>query len=73
MIKEEFFMVFGIFNFGPTELLVVLFIVLIIFGPRKLPEIGRSFGEMLSNFRKSTKNDVPEGEEQQENKKEATK
>lgn len=50
-------MSFGFFNLGPTELIVVLFIVLIIFGPRKLPEIGKAFGEMLSGFRKGSKED----------------
>ncbi len=45
----------GFVNFGVKELILVLFIVLIIFGPKKLPEIGRSFGEMLGNFRKGTK------------------
>lgn len=47
---------FGFFNLGPTELIIILVIVLIIFGPKKLPDIGRSIGEMLSNFRNSTKN-----------------
>lgn len=50
-------MTFGIFNLGPTELIVILFIVLIIFGPRKLPEIGKAFGEMISGFRKGSKED----------------
>lgn len=48
-------MYFGFFNFSPTELIVVLLIVLVIFGPKKLPDIGRAFGEMLSNFRKGQK------------------
>ena len=46
----------GFINFGVKELILVLLIVLVIFGPKKLPEIGRSFGEMLSNFRKGTQN-----------------
>lgn len=51
-------MSFGVFNLGPTELIVILAIVLIIFGPRKLPEIGKAFGEMLSGFRKGSKEEV---------------
>ena len=47
-------MCFGFFNLGPLELIVIMGIVLLIFGPKKLPQIGRSFGEMLSNFRKGT-------------------
>ena len=37
---------------GTTELLVVLAIVLIIFGPKALPKLGRSLGKTLGSFRK---------------------
>ncbi|MGE5404934.1 MAG: twin-arginine translocase TatA/TatE family subunit [Candidatus Saccharibacteria bacterium] len=39
--------------FQPGHLLVILIIVLIIFGPGKLPQVGRGFGQMISDFRKS--------------------
>ena len=35
---------------GTTELLVVLAIVLIIFGPKALPKLGRSLGKTLGSF-----------------------
>ena len=38
------------------ELIVILFIALIIFGPRKLPEVGKSLGQALKSFRDGTKN-----------------
>ncbi len=38
---------------GPTELLVILLIVIIIFGARRLPELGKSLGEGIKNFKKS--------------------
>ncbi len=38
---------------GPQELLLVLLIVIIIFGARKLPELGKSLGEGIKNFKKS--------------------
>ena len=38
---------------GPTELLLILAIVLIIFGGRKIPEIARGLGEGIRNFRDS--------------------
>lgn len=38
---------------GPTELLLILLIVIIIFGARKLPELGKSLGEGIKNFKKS--------------------
>jgi sec-independent protein translocase protein TatA len=43
---------FGFLEFiGTTELLVVLFVALIVFGPRKLPELGRSLGQALRQVR----------------------
>jgi len=36
---------------GTTELLVVLFVALLVFGPRKLPELGRSLGQALKQVR----------------------
>ncbi len=50
---------FGFVNLGVKELILILLIVLIIFGPKKLPEIGRSLGKMLSNFKSSTENEEP--------------
>ncbi len=52
---------------GPTELLVIMGLVLLVFGPKKLPEIGRSFGKGLKEFRQATKEikesvDVGDGE-----------
>lgn len=38
---------------GPTELLLIILIVVIIFGARRLPELGKSLGEGIKNFRKS--------------------
>ena len=41
-------------NIGIPGLILILFLVLIIFGPKKLPEIGRAFGQTLKEFKKST-------------------
>jgi len=38
---------------GPTELILIIVIIVIIFGARKLPELGKSLGEGIKNFRKS--------------------
>jgi sec-independent protein translocase protein TatA len=40
-------------SIGPTELILILLIVIIIFGARKLPDLGRSIGEGIKNFKKS--------------------
>ena len=40
-------------NVGPLELLVVLIIALIVLGPKRLPEVGRSLGKGMREFRDS--------------------
>ena len=45
------------FRIGPTELIIVLVIVMIIFGVGKLPEIGGAMGKAIKEFRK-TQNQV---------------
>ena len=39
---------------GMTEILVILVIALIVFGPRKLPELGKSLGQAMSQFRRAS-------------------
>jgi TatA/E family protein of Tat protein translocase len=41
-------------NIGFPELLVIMTIALLIFGPRKLPEIGRSIGKAMREFRRTS-------------------
>lgn len=43
----------GIGNLGITEMAVIFVIALIVFGPRKLPELGRSLGSAMREFRRS--------------------
>lgn len=40
-------------NIGPLELAIVLIIALIVFGPKRLPELGRSLGNGLREFKSS--------------------
>jgi sec-independent protein translocase protein TatA len=40
-------------NIGPLEIAIVLVIVLIIFGPKRLPELGKSLGRGIREFRGS--------------------
>lgn len=40
-------------NVGPFELAIVLIIALIVFGPKRLPELGRSLGRGIREFRGS--------------------
>jgi len=43
--------------FRPMHLLLILFIVLIIFGPGKLPEIGEGLGKSIRSFKKALSKD----------------
>ncbi|XID94766.1 twin-arginine translocase TatA/TatE family subunit [Paenibacillaceae bacterium WGS1546] len=42
-------------NIGVSGLIIILVIALIVFGPAKLPQLGRAFGDTLREFRNSTK------------------
>ena len=44
------------FRIGMGELLVILLIILLLFGAKRLPEIGKALGKTLKEFRKVTKN-----------------
>lgn len=51
------------FNIGPLELAIVLLIVLIIFGPKRLPGLGRQLGSGMREFKESiTGNSRDEGD-----------
>ena len=41
------------FNLGIPEVIVILGVALVIFGPKKLPELGRNLGKGLRNFKDS--------------------
>jgi sec-independent protein translocase protein TatA len=43
-------------NLGMTEILIILLIALLLFGPRKLPELGRSLGQSIREFQRGAKN-----------------
>lgn len=44
-------------NIGPMELIIVLAIALIVLGPKKLPEVGRSVGKGMREFKESISGD----------------
>jgi sec-independent protein translocase protein TatA len=41
-------------SIGPAELILIFVIALLVFGPKKLPEIGRSVGKALREFKKAS-------------------
>ena len=48
-----------VFGMGPMELVVILLVVLVIFGPKNLPKIGSAIGKTVKNVREG----MSEGEE----------
>ncbi len=57
----------GIGNIGIPSLILIIVIALLIFGPKRLPEMGRAAGQTLQEF-KRTANDLIMGEEQNDKK-----
>lgn len=56
------------FDFSPIQIIIVLGIVLLVFGPKRLPDLGRSLGSSIRGFRGSlegddapSKDEVPPG------------
>ena len=55
---------------GPQELIIVLIIVLVIFGPKNLPKLGKMFGKTINGFKKGMEEpeDSDDSEEKAEKK-----
>ena len=50
-------------NIGPFELMIVLVIALIVLGPKRLPEAGRSIGEGMREFKRAISGDRREDDD----------
>jgi sec-independent protein translocase protein TatA len=50
-------------NVGPMELIIILAIALIVLGPKKLPEVGRSVGRGMREFKDSLSGDSRDDDE----------
>ena len=57
---------------GPQELIIVMVIVVLVFGVRRLPEIGKDLGKGIRNFKWSLRQ-ITEDEDEAQTKKEAEK
>ena len=53
-------------NIGIPGLVLILVLALIIFGPKKLPELGRAVGQTLKEFKNSTKDLIIDEDEKSE-------
>lgn len=54
---------FGLGNIGLSGLILILVALLLVFGPSKLPDIGKGFGKALQEFRRATQGLSMEDEE----------
>jgi len=45
------------FGLGTTELVIILVVVLVLFGPKRLPQMGKALGETIKQLRSSAKGD----------------
>lgn len=55
---------------GHTEIILVIFVILLLFGAKKLPELSRSLGKSLGEFKKGQKEGTEPDEEDEVEKKE---
>jgi sec-independent protein translocase protein TatA len=52
----------GVFGVGPTELIIILVILLLLFGGAKLPSLARGLGQSIKEFKTASKDD-PENDD----------
>jgi sec-independent protein translocase protein TatA len=52
---------------GPTELMIILFIILLLFGAKRMPDMARSLGRSVRILKAETKNDGTKADEQPKN------
>ncbi|MFQ6606404.1 MAG: twin-arginine translocase TatA/TatE family subunit [Fidelibacterota bacterium] len=48
---ETYQVVQGIFNLGPWEIVLILLVILLLFGAKRLPELARSLGKGITEFK----------------------
>ncbi|WCF07609.1 twin-arginine translocase TatA/TatE family subunit [Paenibacillus thiaminolyticus] len=53
-------------NIGISGLVIILMLALLLFGPAKLPQLGRAFGDTLREFRNSTRGLTDDGKEEED-------
>ena len=63
----------GVLGLGPTELVVILMILLVLFGGSKLPSLAKGLGQSIKEFKKAAKDDEEPAKPAEAKKAEETK
>lgn len=58
---------------GPQELIIVLIIVLVIFGPKNLPKLGKMFGKTINGFKKGMEDEEGSDDSAEKTEKQVSK
>ena len=53
-----------LWTLGPGELLMIVIVAIFVFGPKRLPELGRAMGDGLRSFRDASKGQLADGEKE---------
>ena len=56
------------FGLGTTELIVIAFVIVLLFGGKKLPALGKSMGSAINNFKKGLSDKSEDKEEKEESR-----
>ena len=58
---------------GPQEFIIVLIIVLVIFGPKNLPKLGKMFGKTINGFKKGMEDEEGSDDSEEKTEKQVSK
>ena len=53
-------------RFGPTEIILIVAVILLMFGGRKIPELMKGLGSGIKEFKNAAKDDKPEDKKEEE-------
>ena len=54
---------------GPREIIVIVLILVLLFGARRIPELAKGMGQGIKEFKKGMKDELPEGSGEDEKRK----